>query len=40
MAPYQDVIEIVDNNTRLLRSRMPGPDGQWVEFMKARYTRT
>ncbi len=39
MAPYQDVIEIVDDNTRLLRSRTPGPDGDWVEFMVARYTR-
>jgi hypothetical protein len=39
LAPYQDVIEIVDDNTRLLRSRTPGPDGAWVEFMVARYTR-
>lgn len=38
-ATYQDVIEIVDDNTRLLRSRTPGPDGGWVEFMRARYTR-
>ncbi|MFI4898112.1 MAG: DUF1579 domain-containing protein [Phycisphaerales bacterium JB059] len=40
MAAYQDVIEIVDENTRLLRSRTPGPDGGWVEFMVARYVRT
>lgn len=36
---YQDVIEVIDDNTRLLRSRMPGPDGEWIEFMRARYTR-
>jgi len=36
---YQDVIEILDKNTRLLRSHMPGPDGGLVEFMVARYTR-
>ncbi len=39
LATYQDVIEIVDENTRLLRSRTPGQDGEWVEFMVARYTR-
>lgn len=38
-ARYQDVIEIVDPDTRLLRSRGQGEDGQWREFMTARYRR-
>ncbi|MBC6983212.1 DUF1579 domain-containing protein [Caulobacter sp. 17J80-11] len=38
-AKYQDVIEIVDPDTRLLRSRTLGEDGQWREFMVARYSR-
>ncbi len=36
---YEDIVELIDDDTRLLRSRAPGPDGQWVEFMTARYTR-
>lgn len=38
-AKYQDVIEVVDADTRLLRSRNLGEDGQWREFMVARYRR-
>src|SRR5215218_6671329 len=32
---YKDVIEFKDDNYRLLTSHMPGPDGQWTQFMKA-----
>lgn len=36
---YQDVIEIVNENERILSSHMQGPYGQLVPFMTARYTR-
>ncbi|GAB4115534.1 MAG: DUF1579 domain-containing protein [Acidobacteriota bacterium] len=36
---YKDIVEIVDADTRLLRSRMLGDDGQWQEFMQATYRR-
>ena len=39
MAKYQDVVEIVDDDHWILRSRAPGPDGQWFEFMTAHYRR-
>jgi hypothetical protein len=39
-AKYQDTIEITGPDTRTLTSRSPGPDGQWVQFMKATYRRT
>jgi len=39
MSPYQDVLEVVDDDHHILRSRMPGPDGDWVEFMTAHYRR-
>ena len=38
-AKYQDVIEVVDDDHWILRSRAPGPDGEWVEFMTAQYRR-
>ena len=38
-AKYQDVIEFVSDDHRVLRSRTPGPDGQWLEFMTAHYRR-
>lgn len=38
-ADYRDVIEIVDQDHRILHSRTPGPDGEWVEFMTAHYRR-
>jgi hypothetical protein len=38
-ARYQDVIEIVSEDHRTLTSRTPGPDGKWVEFMKAHYRK-
>ncbi len=40
MAEYQDIFEIVDDNTRTLSSQVKGPDGTWQRFMTARYTRT
>jgi hypothetical protein len=36
---YQDIIEVVDEDTRLLRSRMQGASGEWQDLMSARYTR-
>ena len=39
MAKYQDVIELVSDDHRILRSRTPGPDGGWIEFMTAHYRR-
>lgn len=38
-AMYKDIIEIVDENTRTLTSMGQGPDGEWVQFMKATYRR-
>lgn len=39
MAKYQDIIEFLDDNRRVLRSQYSGPDGQWVPFMKSTYQR-
>ena len=39
MAPYQDIIEFVSDDERTLRSRVRMPDGQWMQFMTARYRR-
>lgn len=36
---YRDIIEIVSENERVLRSEMQGEDGSWTEFMCARYSR-
>lgn len=38
-ARYQDVIELVSDDERTLRSRVLGADGQWHEFMVATYRR-
>jgi hypothetical protein len=38
-AKYQDVIEFIRDDHRVLRSRRPGDDGQWHEFMNANYRR-
>jgi hypothetical protein len=38
-APYRDVIELIDNNTRTLTSYGQDDNGQWQQFMKATYTR-
>jgi hypothetical protein len=39
LARYQDIVELPAGGGRLLRSRILGEDGQWSEFMVARYTR-
>ena len=36
---YQDVITLVDANTRTLHSQTLGQDGQWKRFMTATYKR-
>jgi hypothetical protein len=38
-AQYRDVIEIEDDNHRTLTSYGQDDDGNWQQFMKARYTR-
>lgn len=38
-SPYQDIVEVIDANHRLLKSRVLGADGKWTEFMTARYRR-
>jgi len=39
MAKYQDIHELVSADHRILRSRMQGEDGQWIQFMEAQYRR-
>ncbi|MHB9026990.1 MAG: DUF1579 family protein [Armatimonadota bacterium] len=39
MARYQDAIDIISDDHRVLTSRMLGDDGQWRLFMTARYRR-
>jgi len=39
-AHYQDVIEIIDDDHRILRSQMVDDDGVSHVFMEARYTRS
>lgn len=36
---YQDIIELTPDGARRFSSRVPGPDGGWITFMTARYTR-
>jgi hypothetical protein len=38
-ANYQDIVTLVDDNTRTLRSQMQLPDGSWAQFMTATYRR-
>lgn len=38
-ARYRDIVEIVDDDNRLLRAQVQGDDGEWQEFMVARYRR-
>ncbi len=38
-ASYQDIIEFIDDDHRILRSQFLGPDGKWVPFMKSTYQR-
>src|SRR5262245_46955001 len=39
-ARYQDIIEIVSDDHRILSSQVLGDDGQWHHFMTAHYRRT
>ena len=39
IARYQDIIEFVNGDHRTLRSKTPGEDGVWQEFMVAHYRR-
>lgn len=39
-ANYRDVIEIVDDNTRMMTSYGQDGQGEWQEFMKSTYRRT
>jgi hypothetical protein len=36
---YQDIIEFVSDDHRVLRSQLVGPDGKWNQFMTAHYRR-
>jgi Protein of unknown function (DUF1579) len=38
-AKYQDRIEFVDDDHRILTSQMLGDDGEWYRFMTAHYRR-
>jgi hypothetical protein len=38
-AKYQDIIEFVDDDHRILTSRVQGDDGEWTHFMTAHYHR-
>ncbi|MDQ3023700.1 MAG: DUF1579 domain-containing protein [bacterium] len=38
-ANYRDVIELTDNDHRVLRSFGEFKEGEWMQFMEARYTR-
>ena len=39
MVKYQDIIEWVSDDHRVLRSRMLGDDGEWQQIMEANYRR-
>jgi hypothetical protein len=36
---YRDVVELVDDDHRVMRSQVPGENGTWVEFMTGHYWR-
>lgn len=36
---FQDIVEMIDDDTHELRSQMLGDDGQWQPVMSVRYTR-
>jgi len=40
LAKYQDIIEFVDDDHRVLSSRVLGDDGNWNHFMTAHYRRS
>ena len=39
LVKYQDIIEFVSNDHRVLKSQLMGPDGNWNQFMTAHYRR-
>jgi hypothetical protein len=39
LVKYQDIIEFVSDDHRVLRSQLVGPDGKWNQFMTAHYRR-
>ncbi|HOA75786.1 MAG TPA: DUF1579 domain-containing protein [Phycisphaerae bacterium] len=39
-ARYQDIVEIIDDDHRILRSQVLGDDGQWHPIMTGHYRRT
>ncbi len=39
MAKYQDIVEVIDKDHYLLKSRFQNPDGSWTQFMTAKYIR-
>lgn len=38
-AKYKEVIEVRSKDERTFSSHMQGPDGEWINFMKATYRR-
>jgi hypothetical protein len=39
LVKYQDIIEFVSDDHRILKSQLVGPDGKWMQFMTAHYRR-
>ncbi len=39
LAKYQDIIEFVSDDHRIMTSQILGEDGQWTQFMTAHYHR-
>lgn len=39
MAKYQDIIEVVDQDTYLFSSQILDSNGHWVKFMSGKHTR-
>lgn len=39
MMKYQDIMTFVDDDHRILTSRIQGEDGSWTQFMTAHYRR-
>lgn len=39
MVKYQDIIELVSDDHRTLKSRLLGADSKWIDFMTAHYRR-
>lgn len=40
MAKYQDIVEIMNKDHYVLKSRFQNPDGSWTQFMIANYVRS